>query len=441
MSDAVSTLSLEDLQKVPKPKGALRVLHTSDWHIGKRLRNEARDEDFGEFLTWLVSALDAAQIDALLVAGDIFDTTTPSNKAQALYYHFLGEATGVCRHIVVTAGNHDSAGFLQAPKSFLLQMGVRVVGAAGERIEDDVFALKNAQGETELIVAAVPYLREKDVRGGEFGESLSQKQKNTALGVADRYQKTGAYCQSLQQQIHDATQKKPPIVAMGHLFATKASVASDDDGMRDLYVGSLGAVDVQSFGEAFDYVALGHIHKEQAVGGKTRVRYSGSPLAMGFGEAYQQKFVNVVEFLPDLPLRIYRLKIPTFRHLERLRGDFESLQSQLDDLLLAHKNSPKAVWLDIEYLGAPMPSLGERIDEKLKNSPLVALNLKNKTAGASQEDTDALKDLQLQSLQPRDVFAKLLERRSYSQAQKTELIAAHETLLAQIYENEASGDF
>lgn len=416
-----------------KTCNALRILHSSDWHIGKRLHNEARYEDFAEFLAWLLATIQTAAVDVLVVAGDIFDTMTPSNKAQELYYHFLGQAIQHCRHIIISAGNHDSPSFLDAPKTLFRHFATHIVGHISDDIHDDVIVLNDSHGVPELIVACVPYLRDKDVRSSFFGESLADKQKNTTQGIAKHYADIGAACQTHQATIQSSHQKTVPIIATGHLFAAGSKTASDDDGMRDLYVGSLGAVSADSFGDFFDYVALGHIHKEQMVGGNPFIRYSGSPLAMGFGECYQDKYVLLVDFYPNNNTpAICRLNVPKFRHLEQVRGDLATIDSQLNKLINTHQHSPKAVWLDIEYTGIPMPSLGEHLEQKLHNTPLIALNIKNKNPKLVITPDKAQK--QLQSFRPSDIFDKLLEQTNWNDEQKIALKHAHDTLLQELYE-------
>ena len=143
----------------------MKVLHTSDWHIGRTLYGRKRYEEFEAFLNWLAETIQQEQVDALLVAGDIFDTSTPSNRAQELYYQFLGcVAASSCRHVVLIAGNHDSPSFLNAPRELLKALHVHVIGSIPEKREDEVLLLRRADGSPELIVCAVPYLRDRDIR-------------------------------------------------------------------------------------------------------------------------------------------------------------------------------------------------------------------------------------------------------------------------------------
>ena len=146
----------------------MRLLHTSDWHIGRTLYGRKRYAEFEAFLNWLAETIQQHEVDALLVAGDIFDTSAPSNRAQELYYRFLCRvAASNCRHVVVIAGNHDSPSFLNAPKELLRALDVHVIGSACENPADEVLVFADAQGAPELIVCAVPYLRDRDIRVAE----------------------------------------------------------------------------------------------------------------------------------------------------------------------------------------------------------------------------------------------------------------------------------
>ena len=274
----------------------LTILHTSDWHLGRRLYGRMRYEEFEAFLSWLQETISAHKVDVLIVAGDIFDTMTPSNRAQALYYEFLGKVSKLCcEHIVIVAGNHDSPTFLDAPSKVLKFLNVHVIGTACDDLNDEVLVLDAIDGTPHCIIAAVPYLRDRDVRGSHAGESADSKDANVIKGIRAHYDEVASIAKARQEHLSNAHQRHIPIIATGHLFAA-GSKTTEDDGVRDLYVGSLGQISADMFDDGFDYVALGHLHVPQRVGGCEHIRYSGSPIAMGFGEAKQQKQVLLVEF-------------------------------------------------------------------------------------------------------------------------------------------------
>ena len=274
----------------------LTILHTSDWHLGRRLYGRLRYEEFESFLHWLQDTISAQKVDILIVAGDIFDTMTPSNKAQALYYEFLGRVSrSCCQHVVIVAGNHDSPTFLDAPSNVLKFLNVHVIGTACDDLDDEVLVLGDDNNNPHCIIAAVPYLRDRDVRSSSAGESADSKDANVIAGICEHYDNVADIAKTKQADLIRMHQRYIPIIATGHLFASGGKT-TEDDGVRELYVGSLGKISADMFNDGFDYVALGHLHVPQRVGGRESIRYSGSPIAMGFGEAKQQKQVLLVQF-------------------------------------------------------------------------------------------------------------------------------------------------
>ncbi|WP_296404970.1 exonuclease SbcCD subunit D C-terminal domain-containing protein [Psychrobacter sp.] len=278
------------------PLKPLTIMHTSDWHLGRRLYGQMRYDEFEAFLAWLEDAINRYQVDVLIVAGDIFDTMTPSNRAQSLYYEFLGRvAHSVCQHIVIVAGNHDSPTFLDAPSNILKFLNVHVIGTACEDLKAEVLTLNDSESTPFCIITAVPYLRDRDVRSSRAGESDSDKDSKVIEGIKAHYDGVAEIAKAQQDKLTEQYQRHIPIIATGHLFASGGRT-TDDDGVRNLYVGSLGKISADMFADCFDYVALGHLHVPQRIGGREHIRYSGSPIPMGFGEARQQKQVLLIRF-------------------------------------------------------------------------------------------------------------------------------------------------
>lgn len=280
----------------------LTLLHTSDWHLGRRLYGKPRYDEFKQFLDWQLQTLREQKVDVLLIAGDIFDTTAPSNQAQNLYYDFLSQVCDTeCRHVIIVAGNHDSASFLEAPKQLLKAFNIHIIGSMTDTLTDEVITLSDKAGQPELIVMAVPYLRDRDVRTVGHGERLDDKERKLAQGIKAHYAQIADTAIAQQAQLQAKYKRTIPIVATGHLF-TVGGQTMEGDGVRDLYVGSLGSIGAEIFHPQIDYVALGHLHIPQAVGGQPHIRYAGSPIAMGFGESRQQKQVHLLRFdaNPDL---------------------------------------------------------------------------------------------------------------------------------------------
>lgn len=391
-----------------KSANTIRILHTADWHLGKRLFEQTRYEEFGEFLAWLIDCIDTHQIDVLIVAGDIFDTMTPSNKAQELYYNFLSKLNNTtCRHAIIIAGNHDSPSFLDAPKALFRHFNIHVIGTATNHISDEVLVLSDKNNNPALIVAAAPYLRERDLRTGK-SESLADKELATAQGITNHYKTLANIAKDKQNQALVTNPNPIPLLATGHLFAAGSSIAANNDGMRGLYVGTLGQVGVDCF-EGFDYVALGHIHREQMVGGQSHIRYAGSPMAFCFDEQGQDKKVLIVDFHGNTTPAIHPIILPTFRKLYQFIGDFEDIKANI--LTLKNQLNPndnnKEIWLSIEC-SPPIHQLKEQLDELTQDSPLKVISYKNKKPQITRKTFNKTHQKSLSELTPHDVFDELL---------------------------------
>lgn len=409
----------------------MRVLHTSDWHIGRTLYGRKRYEEFEAFLTWLAETIQQNEIDALLVAGDVFDTSAPSNRAQELYYRFLCRVTASsCRHVVVVAGNHDSPSFLNAPKELLKALDVHVVGSSTESLEDEVLVLRNEQDAPELIVCAVPYLRDRDIRVAEAGESVEDKERKLIDGIRTHYAAVAA----LAEQKREELGVDIPIVGTGHLF-TAGGQTVDGDGVRELYVGTLAHVTAGIFPANFDYLALGHLHVPQKVNGSETIRYSGSPLPMGFGEAKQQKSVCQVEF-HSTSASVQLVDVPMFQKLERVKGDWDGISSRILELSATDSQG----WLEVIYDGIEViGDLRERLEAAISGTQMEILRIKNtriidRVLGQIHEE-ETLDDLNVN-----DVFERCLAVHEVPEDQRPELLRAYQETVSSLYEDDVQAE-
>lgn len=409
----------------------MRVLHTSDWHIGRTLYGKKRYEEFEAFLTWLVETIQQNEIDALLVAGDVFDTSAPSNRAQELYYRFLCRvAASSCRHVVVVAGNHDSPSFLNAPKELLKALDVHVVGSSAESPEDEVLVLRNGQDVPELIVCAVPYLRDRDIRVAEAGESIEDKERKLIEGIRNHYSTVAALAEQRRKELGVDI----PIIGTGHLF-TASGKTVEGDGVRKLYVGSLAHVTAGIFPACFNYVALGHLHVPQKVNGSEIIRYSGSPLPMGFGEAKQQKSICQIEF-HSTNASVQLIDVPIFQKLERVKGDWDGISSRILELSAMDSQG----WLEVIYEGDEViGDLRERLDAAISGTQMEILRIKNNRiigrvlAQIHEEET-------LDDLNVNDVFERCLAVHDVPEDQRPELLRAYQETVSSLYEDDVKAE-
>lgn len=406
----------------------MKILHTSDWHIGSTLYGRKRYDESERFLQWLVETIKNQSIEALLVAGDIFDTSTPSNTAQEFYYRFLNEVSRTtCRHVIVTGGNHDSPSFLDAPKALLKAFNVYVVGSAAEREEDEVYVLKDADNNPEVIVCAVPFLRDRDVRQSSEGESYRDKENRLVEGIISHYQKV--YEEACKQR--NELGKSLPIIGVGHLFIAGSSIykrSGEASGERDLYVGNLGQVPADRL-PSFDYFALGHLHIPQKVAGRETIRYSGSPMAMNFDEIHQQKSVVLID-IDDQHIDVQTIPVPAFRQFEQIKGDWDSIEASLRRL----EEESFAGWVEVIYEGQEaIGNLRERVYKLVENTSIEVLKIQNAMLfNAVMKQYE--KEVELQDLNPADVFDQCLTDHGIPDDQKVVLKGLFSEVCRQISE-------
>ena len=412
----------------------MKILHTSDWHLGRALYGRRRYEEFQSFLNWLAEVINNERIGILLIAGDIFDTGTPSNKAQELYYQFLCKVSASnCRHVIVIGGNHDSPTFLNAPKELLKALNVHVVGATGDSLADEVITLRD-QATPEAIICAVPYLRDKDIRTTEPGETIDDKNTKLVTGLKSHY---SAVCELAEKARADILEKDSmdiPIIGMGHLFAAGGKTV-DGDGVRELYVGSVVQVGADIFPHSMDYVALGHLHVPQTVAGKDTIRYSGSPIPMGYGEANQQKLVLIVEFDGRQPA-IQPINIPCFQDLVRIEGSLDDIQHKIEAL----KADDSHAWLEIEFTGNDVVgNLRETLDELLADSSMEIRRIKNRRVTERAINRMHIEET-LDDLDVNDVFNRCLDMFEVSEDEREGLIISYSDVVKSLQEEDVRAE-
>lgn len=409
----------------------MKFLHTSDWHIGADLYGRKRYDEFERFLDWLAGFIEEEQVELLLVAGDIFHTTTPGNRAQALYFSFLHRlSSSSCRHVVLTAGNHDSPTFLDAPRELLRHLQIHVVGESSPDPSDEVLLLEGPDGRPEAVIGAVPYLRDRDIRTVSAGESPGDKTQKLLDGIARHYREV---CRHAHEVRHAAGGNLPMLVT-GHLFAAGGTTV-EGDGVREIYVGSLARVDAGAFPQEIDYLALGHLHCAQRVGGHEHMRYSGSPLPMGFGEAGRAKSV-IVGTTEGRTVTVREHPVPCFQSLERITGDLQEITS----VVRALQASGSTAWLDIDYTGTlPALSLRHELDALMETGELEILRIRNRHVAdlalgrMGQEE-------ELVDLGEEEVFRRCLEKREANEEEYPHLLEMYREILRDMHEDDSRAE-
>ncbi len=378
----------------------MKILHTADWHLGHRLHDQSQVEEQTLFLNWIENYIINEKIDILLISGDIFDTGTPSNQSLEMYYSFLVKLNNTtCRSIIITGGNHDSPGTLNAPKHILNALSIKVVGKATENIEDEVFKIES--NDEEVLIAAVPYLRDGDIRRAVVGESFEELTDKYKTALVNHYNAAAEQCKRINNN-------KAPVIAMGHLFAVGGSISESE---QNIYVGSLGHIGAEDFNTYFDYIALGHLHRPQIIGGNNKVRYSGSPNILSFSEIGYDKKVIVLTIENNKIIHIKDDIIPCFREFYRIKGKIEECIAQFSDIISnTYQLTP---WVEI-ILDEDNTINTESLKSAAKDYSFEILktSLKNqrKLKGIEEllEDTKSIKELI-----PTDVFKLKCEELAY----------------------------
>ena len=414
----------------------MKILHTSDWHLGQSFFTKSRKNEHAAFLKWLLQQVEVHQIDAIIVAGDVFDTGTPPSYARELYHAFIGELQGMQCTLVVLGGNHDSVSVLNESKALLKYLNSHVIASTYGELSEQVITLNDRKGQPSAVLCAVPFIRPRDVLVSEAGQSGTDKRQ--ALGDAIKQHYGTLYNEALslrasmeEKRIKDGSENSAaiPIIATGHLTALGVS---QSESVRDIYIGTLEGFDAKGFPPA-DYIALGHIHRPQKVAKTEHIRYSGSPIPLSFDELNTQKQVVLVTFESESTTpTISTLPVPRFQAMEVIKGDLKAIEAAInksDAITLAsqtHDDSntnsapvanqkadsamdnairPKdPVWLCIEVETEDyLTDLQQRIQGLLEGKNAEILQLKRKRKRTVNSLTEK-QNVQLSELSVNDVF-------------------------------------
>lgn len=400
-----------------------KILHTSDWHIGRRLKEHDRSEEFIKFFSWLENIITSENIDLLLVAGDIFDNSTPSAQAQSIYYSFLGRAAkSQCRHIVIISGNHDSPAFLDAPSEILKLCRIHIVGQACKNIQDEVITLCDPENRPEMIVCAVPYLHDRDVRTMSSEDDFSEIDSTLKAEIRKHYAEVFEHAKILRGD------SNIPVVAMGHLFV-KGGKTAKNEGVRSLYVGTAIEIESNIFPEDVIYTALGHLHSPQSIGSEN-VRYSGSPVAMTFGEAGQNKSIYIIEIDDDNNINVKNISVPVFQRLERAAGNIYELEEKINSL--GRESAGESIWLEVTHKGDEViGDLQERLNQCVKEFPNIEiLSLYDE----SRSDTANIDDMPegLENIEPLEMLDMCFKANNTPEEQQKIFIPMYQEILREM---------
>ncbi|MEB5921586.1 exonuclease subunit SbcD [Franconibacter daqui] len=376
----------------------MRILHTSDWHLGQNFYTKSRAAEHQAFLDWLLEAAVEHQADAIIVAGDIFDTGSPPSYARELYNRFVVKLQATQCQLIVLAGNHDSVATLNESRELLACLNTRVIASAQQDPASQAIILNRRDGAPGAVLCPIPFLRPRDILRSRGGQSGSEKQQQLLEAITQHYEQCyNAACALRSEQAL-------PIIATGHL--TTVGVTKSD-AVRDIYIGTLDAFPAHLF-PAADYIALGHIHRAQKVAASDHIRYSGSPIALSFDETGKEKSVFLVEFAEGKLHDVTALPVPVSQPLAVVKGTLEEIAQALNQWRDAPAG-PK-VWLDIEIATEQfLHDMQRQITQLTENLPVEVVllrrsrELREKNLGTLQTET-------LSELGVEEVFERRLQQ-------------------------------
>jgi len=416
----------------------MRLLHTSDWHLGQSLHNFERHYEHQRFLDWLLDTIVAERADALLIAGDIFDNANPSSASQKQLYRFLQRAKERVPHLnlVVVGGNHDSPGRLEAPGPLLEAHGTRVIGAVQRHadgaidLEALVLPLTGADGAVQAWCLAVPFLRPGDV---PRKAAEAEAEAETSDSAADPY--LAGIALLYKQALDLALTKRQPgqaIVAMGHCHMVDGQMSADSE--RRIVIGGTEMLPAGIFDPAIAYAALGHLHLAQAVGKEHHIRYCGSPIPLSFAEVGYQHQVLRIDLDGDAVREIAPIAVPRAVQLLRVPAKPALIGQVLEELAaLDVPDAPteEQPFLEVRVrLDAPEPGLRARIEAALDGKPVRLAKIETSSAArGAAVDAEVMTLDRLEQLKPDDIFRQLYQQRFGNEAPPDQLSAFAELML------------
>jgi exonuclease SbcD len=381
----------------------MRILHTSDWHLGQHFMGKSRQAEHQALIDWLLAQVDEHAVDAVLIAGDIFDTGTPPSYARELYSQLVVRLHTAGVSLLLLGGNHDSVATLGESRELLACLSATVIGAASDDAPAQVLVLPRRGGQPGCIVCAIPFIRPRDVLQSQAGQSAEDKQQSLQAAIQGHYGAVHAAACIRRDELEIELDRKLPLIATGHLTTVGAS---SSESVREIYVGALEAFPTNAF-PPVDYIALGHIHRPQLVGGLEHIRYCGSPIPLSFDEAKQQKEVLLVDLDANGLKAVTVLPVPRFQGLVAISGNLVGLPAAIGTAA-AQGTREFPAWLEVTVLEDDyLADLPERIQAIAEGLPVEVLRIRrqrgNATARLAAEASERLDELS-----PHEVFARRL---------------------------------
>lgn len=426
----------------------MKILHTSDWHLGQHFMGRTRQAEHKALIEWLLLQVQEHHIELIILAGDVFDTGAPPSYARELFNELVIALNQLSCQLIVVAGNHDSVSMLNESKNLLACLDANVIAKAQpEDLSEHIIPVRNSHGQLEAIVCAVPFIRPKDLVSSKANQSETDKKRDLLSQIQTFYfeiyeaavntEKQVNHDQKWLEQNKDAANDKHnettmeiqgslfdlniPIIGTGHLTTLGAKTS---ESVRDIYIGTLEAVPAQAF-PPFDYLALGHIHRAQEVAGNDCRRYSGSPICLSFDELNRDKSMVLLDTQTMLHLGKFKpklLPVPTFQMMKTIRGEVNEVLQTLSELVasLEKSDDDKTVWLEVKvHTDAYLSDVQKHIQDIIQGSAIdllrVTRQVKTQVIDHSNEAKETLSELSVEEVFDRCLAASTLGKLEQSQ--------------------------
>lgn len=393
----------------------MRLLHTSDLHLGKQLLGRSLEQAHGRFLGWLLESIVTHNVDVVLIAGDVYEVAMPPSYARKQLYRFTDAAAQRQVTTVLVAGNHDSPATIGEADCLLARARTLVIAEAGQDPQHQVHVLTRRDGTPGAVLCGVPFIRPRDVMVSVAGQSQEERQRAFAKGITDHYARAFALAQARRDEMNVHL----PIVATGHLATVGTSRS---EAMHEIYVGLLAAFPTNALPPA-DYVALGHIHRAMTLGEHGQIRYSGSPVAVAFDELAYDKQVLLVDFDGGALKGIEALPVPTFQPMARIRGSLDAMPVLLAQAAAPH-SADRPLWLEVTVeAGGYVDDLMPRLRAMADGLPVDVIRVYRASAAGEGEGI-ATQPRTLHEMTPHQVFEQLLAQRPAVAEEKRDIVRA-----------------
>jgi len=372
----------------------MKILHTSDWHLGQTLHFQSRDEEHSLFLDWLYEFIIKENIECLLHTGDVFDVGNPTNSSRELYFTFLSKLQNTnCKTTIIIAGNHDSPMMLQHSASLLAKLQIFVITSA-QKFQDPI-EIKNSIGEVKALCSAIPYLRDQDLMLYKQDEGIEQTKERLRNSIESYY--IQAHSIAEQNNPH-----KVPIILTGHLVAYKGEL-TESQSERPIHRQNYGELHTANLPSGISYVALGHLHKPQQIYGGVYTRYAGSPIPLSFQEVSYKHSVTIVE-INDNGINTTQIPIPRSRLLLRISiHTFSDFEKSLQELLKNSTITLSPTWIECEFINLvvtdtlknELQSIAESYDAMILKFVHTNTNFQNGSTTTTSKDIGSYNDLEM----------------------------------------------